>query len=168
LKSAVIREATAADDAAIGELLVRAFEEKYARKMPEVVITDERRATLRDVAAKRTIARVWVAEEGGRVVGTVALWPPGMPGWEGWVKGAFDLRHLAVDASHRGRGISSQLCEAAEAYARAQKAPGVCLHVRRGAHGVAGVYTARGYLRMPEGDLDKSPEVFLEAFFLAL
>jgi predicted N-acetyltransferase YhbS len=164
----VIREARASDDAAIGELLVRAFEEQYARKMPEVVITDSRRASLRDVASKRAVAKVWVAERHGQVVGTVTMWPPGVAGSEAWVSGAFDLRHLAVDASQRGSGVSTQLLDAAEAHARELNAHGICLHVRRGALGVAAVYTRRGYVRVPEGDLDKSPEVFLEAFFLKL
>jgi predicted N-acetyltransferase YhbS len=164
----MIREAKPEDDAAIGELLVSSYEEQYAKKMPEVVLTDERRATLRDVASKRAVAKVWVADEGGHVVGTVTMWPPGSPGSEAWVSGAFDLRHLAVARGHRGGGVSSKLMDAAEAYARAQKASSICLHVRRGAHGVVSVYTRRGYVRVPEGDLDKRPEVFLDAFLLRL
>jgi predicted N-acetyltransferase YhbS len=164
----MIREARPEDDAAIGELLVRSFEEQYAKKMPEVVLTDERRATLRDVASKRAVAKVWVAEEGGRVIGTVTMWPPGAEGSEAWVDGAFDLRHLAVAHTHRGGAVSSRLMDAAEAYARAQRASSICLHVRRGAHGVASVYTRRGYVRVPEGDLDKRPEVYLDAFILRM
>ena len=37
-----------------------------------------------------------------------------------------------------------------------------------GASGVARVYERRGYARAPEGDLDKTPEVFLDAFVLRL
>jgi hypothetical protein len=36
--------------------------------------------------------------------------------------------------------------------------------VRQGAHGVRRLYEARGYERDPAGDLDRRPEIFLEAF----
>lgn len=157
------------DDAAIGELLVDAFVSTYARKMPEVMVTEPRKADLRDVAAKRAMgAKIWVAEREGVVVGTVTVWPPGAPRSEAWVKSAADLRQLAVAGSARGGGVSSSLMDEAEGWARAQGYAGVCLHVRRGASGVRGVYEKRGYVRQPEGDLDLLPDVFLEAFFLPL
>lgn len=163
-----IREAVAADDAAVGELLVEAFVSRYARKMPEVVVTPQRKDELRDVAGKRAVAKVWVAEQGGKIVGTVALWPPGAHRSESWIQGAADLRHLAIEPSVSGKGVSKLLLDTAEAHARAQRWKGVCLHVRRGAHGVRKLYEQRGYQRREEGDLDFLPEVFLEAFFLPL
>lgn len=165
-RGVIIREAEPQDDAAVGELLVEAFVSTYAVKMPEVRVTEQRKRTLRDVAAKRAVAKVWVAVDEGRVVGTVALWPPGAPGAEAWIEGAADLRHLAVAASHRRAGTSKALLDTAEAWAREHGCSGVCLHVRRGAHGVARLYTGRGYVRRPEGDLDYTPDVFLEAYFL--
>ena len=92
LKRVVIREARSEDDAAIGDLLVEAFVTQYAQKLPEVVYTEERKRSLRDTASKRAVAKVLVAELEGRVVGTVALWPPGAPGSEAWVPGANRLR----------------------------------------------------------------------------
>ncbi|MCC6335396.1 MAG: GNAT family N-acetyltransferase [Myxococcales bacterium] len=163
-----LRRAEPRDDAAVGELLVQSFLEQYARKMPEVVVSEERKDELRATAGKRAVARVWVVERRGEVVGTVAMWPPGAPGSEAWISGAVDLRHLAVHAKHRGAGVSSLLLDAAEAWARELGAPAVCLHVRRGAAGVRGLYLKRGYQRRAEGDLDFLPEVFLEAFALAL
>lgn len=164
----VVREARPEDDAAIGELLVRAFVESYARKMPEVQVTERRKRDLRDVAGKRAVARVWVAERGGEVVGTVSLWPPGAEGSEAWLAGACDLRHLAVDGKHRGGGVSKALIDEAERCARALGATAVCLHVRQGATGVRQVYERRGYRREPKGDLDYRPDVFLEALWLPL
>ena len=164
----MIREAVPADDAAVGELLVRAFVDMYALKLPDVVVGEQRRADLRDVAAKRAVAKVWVADEGGRITGTVALWPPGSPRSEAWLPGAFDLRHLAVDDSRRGSGLAGQLLEVAEGHARASGAKAVCLHVRREAAGVSSLYVKRGYRRAPQGDIDLLPEVFLEAYWLEL
>jgi predicted N-acetyltransferase YhbS len=163
-----VRLAQPRDDFEVGELLVRAFTEQYAVKLPEVVLSDGRRADLRAVAAKREVATVWVATQGERVVGTVALWAPGTPGSEAWLPNAVDLRHLAVDASVRGQRVSGTLLDAAEAKARELHASHVCLHVRQGAVGVRALYEARGYVRQPEGDLDKRPDVFLEALVLAL
>lgn len=161
----VIRAARPEDDHAVGELLVESFVNTYARKMPDVVVTAERKAELRAVAAKRKVAKVWVADLQGVVVGTVALWPPGAPGSEAWIDGAADLRHLAVSDNHRGLGISKALLDAAEAEAWAMNVPAVCLHVRRGALGVRDLYVGRGYQRAEHGDIDR-PSVYLEAYFL--
>jgi predicted N-acetyltransferase YhbS len=132
------------------------------------VLSERRRQELRDVAAKRAVARVWVAELAGQVVGTVALWPPGASGSEAWIPGAAALRHLAVEPRLHGAGLARPLLEAAELEARALGAVAVCLHVRREAVGVRTLYEARGYRRHPPGDLDRLPEVFLEALALAL
>ena len=104
-----IRFATDADDHAIGELLVDAFEKTYARKLPEVVMSDRRRGELRAVAEKRKVAKVWAATAGDDVVGTVAVWPAGAKGSEAWLPNAACLRHLAVSETHRSSGLSSQL-----------------------------------------------------------
>jgi predicted N-acetyltransferase YhbS len=168
VKPILLRDATPADDAAIGELLVRAFVDSYAQKLPQVRVTEERKTELRNVARKRAVARVWVADRGGEVVGTVALWPPGAAGSEAFFPGAADLRHLGLDASVRGQNVSGLLLDAAEAFARQLACPAVCLHVRREALGVRRLYERRGYQRHPEGDLDLLPDVFLEAFALKL
>ena len=162
----VLREAGPKDDVAIGELLVEAFVSNYARKMPEVAVTDHRKAELRDLASKHGVAKVWVAEVDGAIVGTVTMWPPGAPKSEAWIPNTGDLRQLAVAAEMKGSGVSKQLLDLAETWARGQRYAGVCLHVRRGAVGVRRIYEKRGYVRRPEGDLDFTPEVFLEGFFL--
>jgi predicted N-acetyltransferase YhbS len=161
----VIREARPEDDAAIGELLVEAFLTQYAKKLPEVRYTEERKRELRDVARRREVARVWVAERDGEVVGSVSLWPPGVPGSEAWVPGAADLRQLATAVRFHGQGLSTPLLEAAERQARAWGVPAICLHVRRGAAGVARLYERRGFVREPAGDMSL-PTVFLEGYLL--
>jgi predicted N-acetyltransferase YhbS len=167
LERVVIREARPEDDAAIGELLVEAFITQYAKKLPEVVYTEERKRSLRDTATKREVARVWVAEVDGRVVGTVALWPPGAPGSEAWLPNAADLRHLATAVDFHGKGLSKPLLDEAERVARQWGVSAICLHVRKGADGVLNMYQRRGYVREPVGDLDL-PTVFLMALVLRL
>lgn len=162
----IIREAVPADDARIGDLLVDAFLTTYARKMPEVVYDDARKNDLRDVATKRGRALVLVAEDAGRVVGTVAIFPPGAPDSEAWLPNAADLRHLAVDPALHGKGVSKPLLDRAEGAARDEwKVDAICLHVRKGADGVARLYQSRGFKREPSGDIQK-PTVTLEAYAL--
>ncbi|HEX8701435.1 MAG TPA: GNAT family N-acetyltransferase [Myxococcaceae bacterium] len=167
VQRALIREARPEDDAAIGELLVDAFITQYAKKLPEVVYTEERKRHLRDVATKRAVASVLVAEVDGEVVGTVALFPPGAPGAEVWTPNTADLRHLATSVRYHGQGLSRPLLDAAEALARQWAVDAVALHVRKGVEGVARMYMQRGYVRTPEGDL-VLPTVTLEAYLLRL
>ena len=167
LERVLIREARPEDDEAVGELLVDAFITQYAKKLPEVVYTEERKRSLRDMAGKRAVAKVWVAELEGRVVGTVALWPSGAPGSEAWLPNAVDLRHLATSVDLHGQGLSTPLMDTAERQARAWGASAICLHVRRGAQGVMRMYERRGFVREPSADLDL-PSVFLEAMVLRL
>ena len=164
---ALIREARPEDDAAIGELLVDAYITQYAKKLPEVVYTEERKRALRDVASKRAVASVLVAEVDGEVAGTVALFPPGAPDSEAWTPNTADLRHLATAVRYHGTGLSRPLLDAAEDLARQWKVDAVALHVRKGNVGVARMYMQRGYVRTPEGDL-VLPTVSLEAYLLRL
>ncbi|WP_426756207.1 GNAT family N-acetyltransferase [Myxococcus sp. Y35] len=167
VERALVREARPEDDAVVGELLVEAFLTQYAKKLPEVVYGDERKRELRDVASRRKVATVLVAEVDGQVVGTVALFKPGAPGSEAWLPNAADLRGLATAVSHHGIGLGRPLLDAAEALAREWGMDAVCLHVRRGAEGVARMYMRRGYEREPAGDMDL-PTVFLEGYVLRL
>src|SRR5207244_2080880 len=45
----IVRDARPEDDAAVGEILVSGYLTRYAQKMPEVVLTERRKAELRDV-----------------------------------------------------------------------------------------------------------------------
>lgn len=167
LSTLQIRRAEPQDDDTVGELLVTAFVQGYARKLPEVVVTESRKQQLRAVAQKRAVATVLVAQVGGQVVGTVAIFPPDAEGTEAFVPGAADLRHLAVTPACKGTGIAAKLLDEAERIAQKEwQVPAICLHVRRGALGVASLYQKRGYQRVPSGDIDRLPEVFLEGFVL--
>jgi len=163
-----VREARAEDDAAVGEILVSGYLTRYALKMPEVVVTERRKAELRDVASKRKEAMVLVLALDGKVVGTVAIWAPASPQSEAWLPEAWDLRHLAFDPAVHGRGLSAPLLDRAEQIARDSGAKYMCLHVRHGNLGVARLYMGRGYERDPKGDLDHLPEVLLDAYVLRL
>jgi GNAT superfamily N-acetyltransferase len=167
LDQVIIRESRPEEDVVVGELVLEAFVTQYAQKLPEVVYTEERKRELRDVAARRAAATVLLAELEGQVVGSVTLYPPGAPGSEAWLPQGANLRQLATTTKLHGKGLSAPLMDAAEALARSWRVSAICLHVRRGAHGVMRMYQRRGYVRDPAGDLDL-PTVYLEAYALRL
>lgn len=165
----IVRRARPEDDAILGELMVEAFVGAYARKMPEVVVTEQRKRDLRDVASKRDSAAVLVAEvPGAGIVGTATLFRAGTPGGRAWIPGATELRYVSVVESWRGKGVADRVLEAAAAQAREWNASAICIHVRKGAHGVARFYERLGYRRESAADIDLLPEIFLEAFWLPL
>lgn len=160
----LIREATAADDAATGALRVRAYGWRYAQR--GIDVPDGRWADLRDAAATRAQAKVFVGEEDGRIVATVALFPPGTKDNESWIENAVDLRFFAIDPEFQGRGFSKLMLDAAEEWVWSAGYDVICLHVRREAQGIARLYEARGYRRDPKGDFTvPRGNVSLEALF---
>lgn len=163
-----VRPARADDEPLIGALLVGAFDEAYARKMPSVRLNEERYEELRGVGRLRDVGAVLVGTVDDELVATVTVLPDGAPHWEGWSPGDANLRFLAVLPRLHGRGLAQPMMDAAEAVARDWQVPGIGLHVRRGAKGVARLYTARGYQRAAHADLDLLPLVFLEAYRLPL
>ena len=161
-----VRRAEAKDDTIVGELLVDSFITAYARKMPEVVYDDARKRDLRDMATKRQEATVLVAEQDAQIVGTVMVYPPGVPKNESWIANAADIRQLAIAPAYFGKGYSAALMDEAERIAWSWGVSACVLHVRRGAAGVGKLYEKRGYVRTPAGDR-ALPTVFLEAYLLS-
>jgi ribosomal protein S18 acetylase RimI-like enzyme len=163
-----IREIQSSDLARVGDLLEACFVDTYAEKMPEVKMTDRRRQELRDFSAKHAKGTSWVAQVGGQIVGTVYAIRPGEADALSWRPDFAQIKHLAVAPAFRRSGISEALMEHAYASIRAWGGKGACLHVRRGAHGVARFYQKQGFVREPAGDFDRLPEVFLHAYFKTL
>jgi uncharacterized protein len=168
----LIREAFAEDDQEVGELLVDAFVENYARKLPKVVVGEERRRDLRAVSARRALgargdACVLVAEVDGRIAGTATLFR-GQSRNYAWTDDSAELRYMAVHREFQGAGISRALLDEARRRAMTWGVSSICLHVRQGATGVMQMYERNGYVKTPEGDRDLRPEIFLEAFQLRI
>jgi GNAT superfamily N-acetyltransferase len=126
----VIRRATVADADAIAAVLVRSWRRDYAdivdpQRLAELDV-DERAARWRESLAGGH-ALVWVAEEGGRVVGFASVSDDG------------DLRTLYVDPVAQGAGVGTQLlAEAERAGARSLEVFAANGHGRR-------FYEARGW-----------------------
>jgi len=166
LDDITFRESTEADDFEVGELLVRSFDYQNSKLMPDVVTTEERRMDLRNQAKKRSVATVIVGLINNRIVGTVTVYPPGADGNEAWVPGAADIRYLAVEQNYLGRGFSERFLDEARRLAAAHGASAICLHIRRGADGLARLYERNGYRREVRGDIDILPVIYLEGYIM--
>ena len=79
---------------------------------------------------------VFVAADGGEVIGAVAVGYDGVRGW---------IYHLAADPARRGQGIGTALMRAAQAALAARGCPKINLQVRNTNAGVISFYEALGY-----------------------
>ena len=171
MKSYICRVATPQDDSAIGDLLVQSFLQTYARKLPDVVLTERRLADLRNVESRRKEAVVLALEELDtedsaykKIVGTLTISMPGAPKSNAWIPGYADGKMLVILPEYHQLGLSRLLIDTGEKMIIEKGGIGVSIHVRREAKGLARSYEAVGFRRAPEGDLDLLPEIFLEAY----
>ncbi len=99
--------------------------------------------------------RFWVAENAGRIVGSVGLVPAAEAG-------ARELRKLYVAADLRRRGLASRLLVLAEGEAKARGADVLELWTDSRFHEAHAFYARAGYRRLPEeralNDLSNSIE----------
>lgn len=91
----------------------------------------------------------FVAEEGGRPVGSVALSRRGDGAW---------LSKLFVDAAYRGRGIGRALLERAVGEARARGCARIDLETRTAFREAVHLYEATGWVRGPDLPPDHGPD----------
>lgn len=156
-----IREARAAEHAAVGELCVAAYAHAHG-------VSDEYAATLRDVAGRAADATVLVALEGGTLRGTVTLIADGGRSHEIAAPDEAEFRFLAVAPGAQRGGVAGALVRrcAEEAAARG-RARLVCSSGdwMPGAHAL---YAQLGFARVPERDWRPRPDLPLLVFSLPL
>jgi ribosomal protein S18 acetylase RimI-like enzyme len=93
-----------------------------------------------------------VEDEGGAVVGVVALFPPGSPGRSVAGPGEAELARLAVAATARRQGIGRRLVERCAATAEALGAEAIAPWSRPYQSDAHRLYESLGYRRVPERD----------------
>ena len=147
-----IRSAYPGDDLVLGNLLVQTFAQTYALKLPTAVTTNERERELRDVNGRRKNGIVRVIEFGFRIIGTYSLIYPKTELDESWAADGCTLRCLAVDPEFHSLKLSEHLLQDSVEVALGWGARVICLHVQRGAIGVARLYERFGFKRSVEGD----------------
>ena len=144
----------------LGELAVRVYlAEGYTR-------TDSHYpGVLRDVAGRAAKAEVMVAEDGGRVLGTVTYAGPGSPyaeTAEGPDEAGF--RMLVVDPAARGRGVGAALVAWCEQRARDEGVLVLRLSTQSVMAAAGRLYQRLGYVRTPDLDWVPEPDVALVTY----
>lgn len=110
-----------------------------------------------------------VAERGGRLVGSVMLFPPGdaYVGRTGPVSWP-ELRLLAVAPEARGGGVGQALVEECVRRARRMGATNLGLHTSRSMEAAIRMYRRMGFLRAPEHDFQPPGAELVEGYRLPL
>lgn len=129
-----------------------------------VPITLQDQPDLADVPAAYLRARggFWVAEDGGRVVGTIGLLDAGE---------TVVLRKMFVDAAYRGRahGVAGALFDALLAHARGAGVSRILLGTRPEMRAAHRFYERHGFVRVAETALPASfPRMHVDSVFYAL
>ncbi|HEY0643127.1 MAG TPA: GNAT family N-acetyltransferase [Nocardioides sp.] len=142
----------------IGELTVRAYAAFTLGPADPYV------ARLRDAASRAEGGELWVALDGGRLLGSVTYCPPGSPFREVSRDDEGEFRMLAVDPDVRGAGAGTALATLCEERARAHGAVGMALSTLAAMTDAHRIYTRLGYARDPGRDWSPLPGVDLIAF----
>lgn len=161
----VIRDARDDELAAAAEAMVAAYQE-YIPPNPTGEFLAYREE-IRDVRSRVGLATLIVAEEAGRILGTVTYYPdarreenaPWPPGWA-------VIRLLGVAPDVRGRGVGRALTEECIRRARAAGCPAVGLHTTAFMAVARAMYERMGFVRMPELDFRPVPRVHVMAYRL--
>lgn len=163
----VIRDARPEDRDAIRALTLQAYGEYASIMEPDAWagLSGALRTGLEADGAERI-----VAERGGRVLGSVALFPPsadaypGETGPAGWP----ELRLLAVAPEARGQGVGQALVEECARRARRMGASELGLHTSRSMAAAMRMYLRMGFVRAPDLDFRPPGAELVEAYRLPL
>jgi GNAT superfamily N-acetyltransferase len=142
----------------VGELTVRAYAAFTLGPADPYV------ARLRDAASRAEGGELWVALDGGRLLGNVTYCPPGSPFREVSRDDEGEFRMLAVDPAARGAGAGTALATLCEERARAHGAVGMALSTLAAMTDAHRIYARLGYARDPGRDWSPLPGVDLIAF----
>lgn len=155
----LVRRPDPAEYPAVAELVLSAYD-------PFLAGNDDYRAMLEDTGRRDHEAEVYLAEEAGRMVGTVTLCPPGSP-WreiadESASEGEFRL--LAVDPAAHGRGYGSALTKWTCATLAEQGHRRVVLSSMTQMTTAHRMYESLGFTRAPDRDWRPVPHVDLYVY----
>ena len=164
-----IRDARSDDRGAIEAVTLSAYEQ-YAALMP-AHWNGYRQNILATLAAAQPDAQI-VAEEEGRVVGSVLLYPAGSvmarPGGGSITLAWPEVRLLAVAPAARGRGVGAALMHECIRRARQSGAAALTLHTTDIMQAAMRLYERLGFRRSPELDIQPAPGVTIKGYRLGL
>ena len=165
-----IREARASDRAGIEAVTLSAYEQ-YGVVMPPALWVRYRENIVTTLAAAPPGTQI-VAEEDGRIVGAVLLYPAGArldsAGGGSMTLTFPEVRLLAVAPSERGQGIGALLMDECVRRARESGAEALTLHTTDMMRAAMRLYERLGFRRMPELDFEPAPGETVKGFRLDL
>jgi ribosomal protein S18 acetylase RimI-like enzyme len=163
-----LRDARADDGPAIRALTLEAYGE-YAAVMEHSAWAELEQALHRALDAESDAQRI-VVEHGGRIIGSVMLFPPATSSYGDDVDTAPspELRLLAVSPDARGMGIGRLLVDACIRRAREDGATELGLHTSRSMRAAIRTYGAMGFERAPERDFQPEGAELVEGYRLRL
>jgi GNAT superfamily N-acetyltransferase len=161
-----IRDADICDQDAIRDVTLLAYEE-YATKMPPDAWEQYRESIVSTLAEIKPAEQI-VAEQSGRVVGTVLLYPagtfvypaPGAP----IVLEFPEARLLAVTPEARGQGIGTALMKECIRRARLTEVPMLTLHTTDMMEVGMRMYERLGFVRAPELDFYPAENMVIRGY----
>ena len=164
----IVRDAREDERAAIRELTLRAYAE-YSAIMTPASWTGLERALLAALASEEHVERI-VAEQGGRLVGSVLLYPPAADAYRGAAERVTwpEVRLLAVAPEARGQGVGRVLMDECVRRARRAGATELGLHTSRSMRIAMQMYERMGFVRAPEYDFQPDGAEVVEAYRLRL
>jgi len=131
----------------VGALVRSAYEGDY-------VLDADYLAEIEDVRGRAAHSQVWLAEEDGRILGTVTTPLPGRRLQDDTEPGEMDLRLLGVAREARGRGVARRLVTHCIELARARGASRLVLHTASTMTAPQRLYERMGFERIPEREYE--------------
>ena len=159
-----LRRATPDDYDEVGRVTVAAYDRFLGDGGPDTDYVKE----LADAAPRDRDAELWVAEDAGRVVGSVTVCPEGSLWRELARPGEGEFRMLAVDPGAQGRGVGQALLDLTVGRFRDLGASAVVLCSMKEMTGAHRLYERAGFRRDPQRDWSPAPGVDLLAYLLPL
>jgi len=163
-----VRDARDSDRDAIRDVTLRSYAE-YATSMDAATWAGLERAIHSALESDAPAERI-VADDQGTLVGSVMLYPPAIKAY-GDMLGELnwpEVRLLSVVPEARGRGVARALMAECLRRARRSGAMAIGLHSSRSMRAAIAMYTAMGFMRVPEFDHQPPGAELVEAYKLAL
>jgi ribosomal protein S18 acetylase RimI-like enzyme len=164
VRGVTIRDAREDERDALGELTLAAYGE-YAERMRPEAWAALRAVLVAALATRETVERI-VAEQDGRLVGSVMLYAPQRIAYGAALQDAQwpELRLLAVAKDARGQGIGQALVEECIRRTRLSGARALGLHSSESMQAAIRMYGRLGFERMPEQDFTVDGSELVMAF----
>ncbi len=164
-----IRDARVDDRDAIEAVTLAAYQQ-YAAVMP--ALWEVYRQNIVSTLAAAALDAQIVAEDGGRIVGSVLLYRAGTviarPGGGSLTLASPEVRLLAVAPAARGKGVGDALMRECVARSRATGAASLTLHTTDMMQAAVRLYERMGFVRAPEIDFQPAPGIVVKGFRLDL